>query len=201
MFQSSNILPFFPLQTCTPHCCCSVTKSCPTSSNPMNCSKLGFPVLHYLPAFAQTHAHWVGDTSNHLILCRPLLLLSIFPSIRVFFNELAFHIRDRSSASVLSVNIQGCIPDLTLRFYIFRDLVLALGILQTLSWSTWDLVPWPGNEMRPLHWEHGVLATATLGSCPLPPPFSFDGLGVFYWLTLPHHYSKLMTLLQSLPEK
>ena len=32
--------------------------------------------------------------SNHLILCRPLLLPpSIFPSIRVFSKELAFHIR------------------------------------------------------------------------------------------------------------
>ena len=32
--------------------------------------------------------------SNHLILCHPLLLLrSIFPSIRVFSNESAFHIR------------------------------------------------------------------------------------------------------------
>ena len=32
--------------------------------------------------------------SNHLILCHPLLLLpSIFPSIRVFFNELALCIR------------------------------------------------------------------------------------------------------------
>ena len=31
--------------------------------------------------------------SNHLILFRPLLLLSIFPSIRVFSSELAFHIR------------------------------------------------------------------------------------------------------------
>ena len=32
--------------------------------------------------------------SSHLILCHPfLLLLSIFPSIRVFSNELAFHIR------------------------------------------------------------------------------------------------------------
>ena len=32
--------------------------------------------------------------SNHLILCRPLFLLpSIFPSIRVFYNELALHIR------------------------------------------------------------------------------------------------------------
>ena len=32
--------------------------------------------------------------SNHLILCHPLLLLpSVFPSIRVFSNELAVHIR------------------------------------------------------------------------------------------------------------
>ena len=32
--------------------------------------------------------------SNHLILCRPLLLLpSVFPSIRVFYNQLAFRIR------------------------------------------------------------------------------------------------------------
>ena len=32
--------------------------------------------------------------SNHLILCRPLLLLpSVFPSIRVFPNELVLHIR------------------------------------------------------------------------------------------------------------
>ena len=35
-----------------------------------------------------------GMPPNHLILCRPLLLLpSIFPSIRVFSNKLALHIR------------------------------------------------------------------------------------------------------------
>jgi len=50
--------------------------------------------------------------SNHLILCHPLLLLpSIFPSIRVFSNELILHIRWPStgvsaSASVLPMNIQ-----------------------------------------------------------------------------------------------
>ena len=33
-------------------------------------------------------------SSNHLILCHPLLLLSsIFPSLRVFFNESTLHIR------------------------------------------------------------------------------------------------------------
>ena len=31
--------------------------------------------------------------SNHLILCYPLLLPSIFPSIRVFSNESALHVR------------------------------------------------------------------------------------------------------------
>ena len=43
--------------------------------------------------------------SNHLILCRPLLLLSsIFPSIRVFSNELALSIR-RPNYWSLSFNI------------------------------------------------------------------------------------------------
>ena len=31
--------------------------------------------------------------SNHLILCRPLLLPSVFPSIRVFSYELALHVK------------------------------------------------------------------------------------------------------------
>ena len=53
----------------------------------------GFPVLHCLPEFAQTRVHWVND-ANHLILCHPLLLmLSVFPSISVFSNESALHIR------------------------------------------------------------------------------------------------------------
>ena len=51
-------------------------------------------------------------SSNHLILCYPLLLLpSVFPSIRIFSNESVPHISDQSigssaSASVLSMNIQ-----------------------------------------------------------------------------------------------
>ena len=51
--------------------------------------------------------------SNHLLLCRPLLLLpTIFPSIRIFSNEWAFHIRwpQGASASVLQMNIQGWFP-------------------------------------------------------------------------------------------
>ena len=63
----------------------SVAQSCPTVCDSINCSIPGFPVLHYLPEFAQTRVHWVGDAVNHLILCcLPLLLPSVFPSIRSF---------------------------------------------------------------------------------------------------------------------
>ena len=52
--------------------------------------------------------------SNHLILCLPiLLLLSVFPSIRIFTNESALHNRWPKysvSESVLLVNIQGWFP-------------------------------------------------------------------------------------------
>ena len=41
-----------------------------------------------------THVHWVGDAIQPSILCCPLVLLpAIFASIRVFFSELALHIR------------------------------------------------------------------------------------------------------------
>ena len=52
-------------------CCCSGAKLCPTLCDPINCSTCGFSVLSYLPVFAQTHARWVRDAINHLILCHP----------------------------------------------------------------------------------------------------------------------------------
>ena len=41
--------------------CCSVVQSWLTVWDPMDCSMPGFPVLHYLSEFAQTHVHWVND--------------------------------------------------------------------------------------------------------------------------------------------
>ena len=40
---------------------CSVSQSCPTLCDSTDCSTPGFPVLHHLLEFAQTHVHWVGD--------------------------------------------------------------------------------------------------------------------------------------------
>ena len=75
-------------------CCCSVTQSCMTLFDPMDCSTPGFPVLHHLPEFAQSHVHQVSDAiqPSHL-LSSPSPLAFIFPSIRVFSNESIFRIR------------------------------------------------------------------------------------------------------------
>ena len=57
----------------------------------MDCSTPGFPVHHQL--LELTHFHPSVMPSNHLILCRPLLLPSIFPSIRVFSKKSVLHIK------------------------------------------------------------------------------------------------------------
>ena len=58
-----------------PHC--SVAQSYPTLGGPMDCSMPGFPVLHFLPEFAQTRVCWVNDpiqTSHPLSPPSPLAL-------------------------------------------------------------------------------------------------------------------------------
>ena len=72
-------------------CCHSVAQSCPTFCDPMDCLTPGLPVLHYLPEFAQTHIHWIGDAiqpSHPLLPTSPPAF-----SIRVFSNHLALWIR------------------------------------------------------------------------------------------------------------
>ena len=76
-----------------PSCCCSVYTLCLTLCNSMNCSMPGFPVLHSLPEFAQICLLSQWCQSNHLILCRPLLLSSVFHGIRIFSNELVLCIK------------------------------------------------------------------------------------------------------------
>ena len=66
----------------------------PNSLQPHDCSTPGLHVHHQLPEFTQAMYIESVMPSNHLILCRPLLLLlSIFPSIRVFSNESVLCIR------------------------------------------------------------------------------------------------------------
>ena len=71
----------------------SVTQSCLNFCDPMDCSMPGFPVHHQLLELAQIHLLWVGDAIQIPHLSHPLLLPSIFPSIRIFSNESVFSIR------------------------------------------------------------------------------------------------------------
>ena len=99
-------------------CYCSVAQWCPTLCDSMDCSRPGFPVLHHLQDFAQTHVNWVSDAIQPSYSLLPLFLLpSISPSIRVFSNVLALCIRwpgqrigASASASVLPMTIQGWFP-------------------------------------------------------------------------------------------
>ena len=62
--------------------------------SPIDCSTPGLPVHHQLQSLLRLMSTESVMPSNHLILCRPLLLLPpIPPSIRVFSNESVLHIR------------------------------------------------------------------------------------------------------------
>ena len=82
----------------------SVSQSCPALCNPMNRRTPGFPVHHQLPGSLKLMSIESKILSNNLILCCPLLLLpSIFPSIRVFYNVSFSH----QVAKVLELQLQN----------------------------------------------------------------------------------------------
>ena len=69
---------------------CLVSKSSLTLCDPVDCSTPGFPVLHHLPEFVQTHVHWEW--------CNPTIhLSSLFPAFNLSQNHGLFqwvsHIR------------------------------------------------------------------------------------------------------------
>ena len=115
------VFTFFPALTSGDSgrgcCCCSVSQSCLILCNPMDCSTPGFPVLHYLPEFAQAHVDWVNHgLQPSYSLSPPSLLPSIFPSIRIFTNESALCVRwpkcwsFQLQSSVLPMNTQDWSP-------------------------------------------------------------------------------------------
>ena len=90
----------------------------------------GLPVHHQLPEFTQTHVHWVGDTiqqSHPLSYPSPPPL--IFPSIRVFSNELALRIRWNFSFNISPSNEH---PGLISFRMDWLDLLAVQGTLKSL---------------------------------------------------------------------
>ena len=99
-------------------CCCSVTHSCLTLCNSMDCSMPGFPVLHPLPELDQTHVHWVG---NAIQPSHPLLIVSFSSCLQSLPASVSFlmsrllasggqSIGASALASVLPMDIQDWFP-------------------------------------------------------------------------------------------
>ena len=78
---------------CYVHCCCTVTQSCLTlRPHGLQHARLSCPSL-FFQSLLKLMCVELMMPSNHLILHRPLLLPSIFPSIRVFSSESVLCIR------------------------------------------------------------------------------------------------------------
>ena len=86
--------------------------------DPMGCSMPGFPVFYYLPEFAQTHVHWVGNWCHPTISSSAALFFTcpqFFPASGSFPMSLLFISHGQNtgasaSVSVLPVNLQGWLP-------------------------------------------------------------------------------------------
>ena len=116
--------------------CCSVVKSCLTLQ-PHGPQHARLPCPSLSPRVCSNSFPLSPSNScpsNHLILCCPLLLPSIFPSIRIFSNESALRIRwpkywSFSFSIILPMDIQGWFP-------------LGLtGLISLLSKGLYSLLP------------------------------------------------------------
>ena len=92
---------------CLEFCCCLVDKLCPTLCNPVDCTMPGFPVLHHLLEFAQTHVCWVGEAIQP---SHPLSPASPPGSFAVSQRFASGGQSIGALASVLPMNIQGWFP-------------------------------------------------------------------------------------------
>ena len=98
-------------------CCCSVTKSCLTLCDPMDCSTTGFPVLHRLPeAYSNScpSSPWchptIASSATPFSSClQPFPAAGSFP-VSQFFASGGLSIGASASASVLPMNIQNWFP-------------------------------------------------------------------------------------------
>ena len=90
-------------------CCCSVTKSCLTLCDPMDCSMPHFPVLHHLPELAQSIESVMPSTVSSSATLFSSYLQSLAASgsfpISQLLASCGQSIGASASASVLPVNI------------------------------------------------------------------------------------------------
>ena len=96
-------------------CCCSVSQSCLTLCDPMDCSTPDLPDPHHLPKFAQVLVHCLGDAiqPSHPLTPSSPSALNLSQSSGTFPVSQLFSSDDQNigaSASVFPMSIQGSFP-------------------------------------------------------------------------------------------
>ena len=107
MAQSASLSPAGPAGQPRAFQVLLFAQSCPTLCDPMDCSTPGFPVLHHLLEFAQTHVHLTISSSATPFFCiKSSSASGSFPMSQFFASGGQSIGGVSASASVLPVNIQ-----------------------------------------------------------------------------------------------
>ena len=157
-------------------CCCSVTKSCLTPCDPMDCSIPGSSVLPYLPKFVQIHVHWVSDaiqSSHPLPLHSPFALglaqhQGLFQWVGTAFSSIQFSSITQSGPTL-------CDP--------MNHSTPGLPVHHQLPEFTQTHVHWVGDAIQPSH---------PLWSPSPPAPNSSQHQGLFQWVNFSHEVAEVL---------
>ena len=144
------------------------------------------------PGFAQIQVHWAG---NHLILCCSLLFLpSIFPSIRVFSNQLALCIRWPKywsfSFNISSSNEYTGLTSFQCSYSVMYDFLWPLG---TPGLPVHHQLP--DLAQTHVHWVSDAIQPSHPLSSPSPPACNLSQhQSLFQWVSSLHHVAKVLEL-------
>ena len=139
-----------------------------TLCDPMDCSMPGFPVLHSLLGFAQTHVLWVGDAiqMSHPLFPPSPSALNLSQHQGLFqswlFASGAQTIGSSVSASVLPVNIQGWFPLGLIDLLSLLSKGLSRLFSSTTTWkhcvyNSWQIWPWVEDRRWYRHYRDQTL--------------------------------------------
>ena len=102
--------------------------------DPMDCSTPGFPVLHYLPVFTQTHVHWVSDAiqSSHPLLSPSPPAFNLSQDQGLFQWVSSSHQVDKVLELQFSISPSNEYPGLIFFRMDWFDLLAVQGTLESL---------------------------------------------------------------------
>ena len=146
------------------NCCYSVAKSDPTLCDPMDCSTQACLSFTISWSLLKLMCIELMMPTNHLILCCPFLLPSIFPSIRVFSNESALHIRWPKYWAHLRQSLQR-ISSVQFSYSVVSNSLQPRG-LQHARLPCPSPTPGACSDLCPSQWCHPTVSSSAI-------PFSF----------------------------